>query len=255
MIAKIRTTSGWQTRNQCLSGHVALCLLGATLPGTTWAGPVDWGFGQSTGTQPPASWKAQFHPKVPKHTEFELISMGTGPSWLKITAAQSYGSWALDWTSQAQRLTDVSWEWRVDQHPTKADPKLKSGDDAAVKVCFFVSVDESEIPLGKRLAIKAARTFSGQNLPAATLCYLFTDAPYAQQGWFANPFTDRVRSRVLRAAAAQNTAFTETRSVEQDAREAFGVELPEGPVKILGVAVGGDSDNTQSQSLAYFRWK
>jgi hypothetical protein len=62
---------------------------------------------------------------------------------------------------------------------------------------------------------------------------------------------------VLRAQAGganQNAGvLSESRNIQSDVRKAFGTELPEGDVKLLGLAVGGDSDNTQSKSVGYVR--
>lgn len=218
-----------------------------------------WGkkVSSASDNKPPSPWKEQFHPDIKAHTEFELQASADGDSWLKITADKAYGSWVYSFGKQGAVVQDLTWQWRVEQHPVGANLRSKKGDDTAVKVCVFVAVDEAKISLTQRMALGAARALSGQDLPAATLCYVWS-APGEEVGKvFNNPYTDRVKNIVLRAQAADLSAnaspFTETRNIQDDARKAFGAELPQGAVKLLGLAVGGDSDNTKSRSVGYIR--
>lgn len=200
----------------------------------------------------PSPWTAQFHPKVKQHTEFKLAEWG-GQTVVRADANQSYGSMALVFPSPSA-LDSLQWSWAVLTHPTGANPRVKEGDDAAAKVCVFVAIDESRLPLGTRIKLGAARTLSGEALPAATLCYVWADEGQAVGAWFNNPYTDRVRNIVLRSApAVQGSALvTEQRDLQADARRAFSSELPEGAVKFLGLAFGADADNTQSRAVGVF---
>lgn len=207
--------------------------------------------------KPPPPWKEQFHPDIKAHTEFVLQASADGDSWLKMTADKAYGSWAYSFGKQGVVVQNLTWQWRVEQHPAGANLRIKNGDDTAVKVCVFVAVDEGKMGLAQRMALGAARTLSGQDLPAATLCYVWSALGEEVGKVFDNPYTDRVKNMVLRAQAADQSAnaspMTESRNIQDDARKAFGVELPQGPVRLLGLAVGGDSDNTKSRSVAYVR--
>lgn len=237
----------------CILGFLFLLSLSAGLHAAEPAG-LDWG--STTGTKPPAPWTAQFHPKIKTHTEFELQASPEGASWLQVSADKSYGSWVYVFPKDGLEVQELAWQWRVAQHPREANLRQKTGDDAAVKVCVFVAVDEQKIGLGNRIKLGAARTVSGEFLPAATLCYVWADvggqALLSQP--FANPFTDRVRNWVLRAQPAGDAALREKRNITEDVRLAFGAELPDdGRVRLLGIAVGGDADNTQSKSLAFVR--
>jgi hypothetical protein len=130
--------------------------------------------------------------------------------------------------------------------------QTKAGDDAGAKVCAFVQIDEGKLGLGTRLALAAARTVSGERLPAATLCYVW-GAPGEKVGQvFDNPYTDRVKNIVIRDEASAAELILETRNLQADARKAFGKELPEGPVMFIGFALGADSDNTKSKAKALF---
>lgn len=231
---------------------VLSCLLGACLGVYAGEAQNDLGlFKGKAGTEPPQGWSAQFHPDIPSHTDLRRVKKENGLI-LQVQSASGYGSWAYQFDS-ATPVEQLSWNWRVFEKPKSADLKTKTGDDAAIKLCVFVAIDESRLGLGTRLALGAARTLSGENLPAATLCYLWAGQPYKGQT-FANPYTDRVRNVILRDEPADGVWLNELRDVKADVIKAFGDELPmvnqQPEVRLLGLAIGGDADNTQSQSLA-----
>lgn len=198
----------------------------------------------------PSPWVAQYHPKIPQHTEFKLVQAG-GALALEAVANKAYGTLVHPFASPVV-LNTLSWEWQVLTHPTGADLKTKAGDDAGAKLCVFVQIDEGKLGLGTRLAMAAARTLSGENLPAATLCYVWGSPGERVGQVFDNPYTDRVRNMVLRDLPGSNALLSEQRDLQADARLAFGDELPKGAVRFTGLALGADSDNTGSTAKARF---
>lgn len=198
----------------------------------------------------PAPWKTQYHPDIAAHTEFKLQKQGD-KTVLLADADMAYGTLVHPF-EKPLALKTLSWEWQILTQPTKANLQTKAGDDAGAKLCAFIQVDESKIGLGTRLALAAARTVSGERLPAATLCYVW-GVPGEKVGQvFDNPYTDRVKNIVVRDTATASELIKENRDLQADARKAFGKELPDGPVMITGIALGADSDNTQSKAKALF---
>lgn len=232
-------------------GAIAVCMSASAVAQQLDTAALQWG--SATGASPPAPWQPQFHPKIKAHTQFELQAATDGPSWLRIKADKSYGSWVYSFKQPGHVVRKLSWQWRVEQHPEGANLQTKEGDDAAVKVCVFVVVDEQKLGLTQRMALGAARALSGEDLPAATLCYLWSNLGEPTGKAFDNPYTNRVRNLVLRSQAGGPAALTEVRNIQDDARAAFGDEVPKGEVRLLGIALGGDSDNTQSKSVGYIR--
>ena len=198
----------------------------------------------------PAPWKAQYHPDIPAHTEFKLFKQGE-KVLLQADADKAYGTLVHPF-SKSTELSNLSWEWQVLTHPTQANLQTKAGDDAGAKVCAFIQIDERKLRLGTRLALATARTLSGERLPAATLCYVWGTPAEKVGQLFNNPYTDRVKNIVLRNAATSTGPIAESRDLQADARNAFGPELPEGPVMFTGIALGADSDNTKSKAKALF---
>ncbi|HEX4879145.1 MAG TPA: DUF3047 domain-containing protein, partial [Limnobacter sp.] len=198
----------------------------------------------------PGAWKAQYHPDIAAHTRFSLVEKA-GVTLLQANANQSYGT-LVHAFAQPQVLSTMGWAWQVLEHPAQAKLQTKAGDDAGAKVCAFVQIDESRLSLGTRLALGAARTLSGEPLPAATLCYVWGSPGEPVGMVFNNPYTDRVKNMVLRDSSPGGGMVTESRDLQADARLAFGKELPDGPVRFTGIALGTDADNTKSKATALF---
>ncbi len=144
----------------------------------------------------------------------------------------------------------------MDQPLARADLATKTGDDAALKVCVMFDQPGADIPLLQRASLALARAATGQDMPSATLCYVW-DSRYPAGTHGANPYTARVRYIVLDGrGAAPCQWLTQRRQVADDFQQLFGGESPHTP-SVIAVAVGADSDNTQDKSLAYLshlRW-
>jgi Protein of unknown function (DUF3047) len=177
-----------------------------------------------------------------------------GEPVLQLVTDRSYGVLTHDWRGAAPG--QLQWRWQLVRGLPEADITRKAGDDAALKVCVFFDQPLADIPLLQRAALSLARSVTGQDLPSATLCYLW-DSRYPAGSSGANPYSGRVRYLVLDGRDSPTGQWvTQQRNVQQDFVRLFGTETARTP-PVLAVAVGADSDNTQGQSLAYLsqlRW-
>lgn len=211
-------------------------------------------FAGSSGSTLHPSWALSGLPdnKAPLST-FEAIILN-GESVLALRTQTSYGVLAHAWQGEAPEF--LSWRWRLEQPLVKADIKTKAGDDAALKVCVMLNQPLAAIPFLQRSVLALARSVSGQNLPSATLCYLW-DSRYPAGTRGPNPYSARVRYIVLNGAeSATGQWVTQHRNIAADFALLFGQESPALP-PVTAVAVGADSDNTQGSSLGYLaqlRW-
>ncbi len=187
-------------------------------------------------------------------TRFELADV-QGERALKVSTRASYGTWVHDLPkANPGRL---QWRWRLDQPLTggkgEADILTKAGDDAALKVCVMFDHPLERVPFVERTVLRIARSISGEDLPAATLCYVWDSVhPAGLQG--ANPYTQRVRFITLQGKGAPLGQWqTETRDLGADFAKLFADELPTGasvpPVR--AVLIGADSDNTGAESVGW----
>ena len=203
------------------------------------------------------AWRFVGFPK--KHadlpaTRFEAGRVD-GQAALKVVTASSYGTLVHD--QKDVPPARLQWRWRLDQPLTggKAPPDLltKAGDDAALKVCAMFDHPLDRVPFFERQALRIARGVSGDNLPAATVCYVW-DSTYPAQTQAANPYTRRVRFVTLQGMSAPLQRWvTESRDLARDFARLFADELPAGAEvpRITRILVGADSDNTGSRSTGW----
>ncbi len=186
-------------------------------------------------------------------SRFEPVMLD-GVSALKVSTDASYGVLSHAWQGAAP--THLSWRWRIEQPLASADLATKAGDDAALKVCVMFDQPTADIPFFQRTGLALAKSVTGQDLPNATLCYIW-DARYKEGTQGANPYTARVRYIVLGGpSAVPGQWVTQKRRVADDFQQLFGQESLHTP-PITAIALGADSDNTRGRSLAYIsalRW-
>lgn len=170
---------------------------------------------------------------------------------LRIEADRSYGNWVhpLPTVDLPARLR---WRWRVQQANAAVDLARKAGDDSPAKVCLSFDWPLERVPFLERQLLRLARSQTGQELPAATLCWVWGGAEAVGTA-LDNPYSRRVRVIVLRnAAQAGDTWYAEDRDVAADLRRSFGDELGASPLPaVTAVIVSGDADNTGARSLAH----
>lgn len=189
-------------------------------------------------------------------TRFELGDV-QGERALKVSTQASYGTWVHD-LPQADP-GQLQWRWRLDEPLSGgngvADILTKAGDDAALKVCVMFDHPLDRVPFVERTVLRIARSVSGEDLPAATLCYVWDSVhPAGLQG--ANPYSQRVRFVTLQGQGAALAQWqTETRDVAADFAQLFANELPTGAAvpKVRAVLIGADSDNTGAQSVGWIK--
>lgn len=195
-------------------------------------------------------WKVVGLPKQSKpFTQFAAVRVGDRAA-VRIEAKSSYGNLVYDVPAGATPPKTLRWSWRVDTGIPTADLKQKSGDDTPAKVCLSFDIPEEQLSFGERQKLRIARGVTGQDLPSATLCYLW-DATLPVGTLMDNAFSRRIRQIVLRSGSDGLGQWRdEKRDVAADFKRAFGDESPT-LAPLLAVIVGGDSDNTASNSLSY----
>jgi hypothetical protein len=206
------------------------------------------------GLAPHPAWQLSGLPdnKAPRSV-FETLTLN-GEAVLALRTQASYGVLTHAWQGPAPE--SLSWRWRLEQPLGQADIKTKSGDDAALKVCVMLDQPLADIPFLQRSVLALARSVSGQNLPSATLCYLW-DSRYPAGTTGPNPYSARVRYIVLNGAeSATGQWVSQRRNIAADFALLFGRESRKLPA-LTAIAVGADSDNTLGSSLGYvaeLRW-
>jgi hypothetical protein len=203
-----------------------------------------------TGNAPAPPWREALLPKqtLPK-TRFEIVDLD-GLRALRIESPASYGNLVHAVAPPTAAARRLSWQWRLDRPVEGAALQNKAGDDAAVKVCVMFDHALEALPFAERQQMRLARLLSGEDLPAATLCYVW-DPMQAADSVLPNAYTRRMRWFVLQGRGSPLGEWrSEQRDLRADFLRAFGDEARELP-RIVAVLVGADADNSGGHGLAH----
>jgi hypothetical protein len=223
----------------------AALLAAAAQPAAAGPGPVSRA---RPGAPRPAGGRPRTLPRVAA-PEVALVD-DAGVTVLRSRAAAAAGTLTHDLDADPAARPTLSWRWKVDRVLARANLAEKGGDDFAARVYVFFDVPVEALPLGARVKAVLARAVWGEKLPTAAICYVWdTRHEPGTSAW--NPYTDRVRTVVLRSASPGAWA-EESRDLAADFRAAFGAQWS-GPVpRVTGIAVGNDTDQTGESATAWF---
>ena len=203
---------------------------------------------QGGAVQPP--WHVVGLPQQTKPLTLFSAETVQGREAVRVQASGSYGNLVHDWPAAAEVPKRLLWSWRLQQANADADLSKKTGDDTPVKVCLSFQMPIAQVPFVERQLLLLARSRTNQDLPAATLCWVWA-AGEAKGALIDNVFSRRVRYLVLRNQQDALGAWVdESRDIAADFHRAFGDESPELP-PLGAVIVGGDADNTGAHSVAH----
>jgi Protein of unknown function (DUF3047) len=199
--------------------------------------------------QPSPPWRLEALPRQTKPvTRFSIVDVD-GKRALRVQADESYGNLVhpLNGVAPASKLR---WRWRVDALPVGANLHTKAGDDVALKVCVLFDEPLENVPFVERQILRVARAAAEQDLPAATVCYVW-DVALPRGSTLHNAFTHRLRYIVLQSGTEHRRQWVEERrDIGEDFMSLFGDEVKVLP-PVIGVAVGADADNTHGHTLGF----
>lgn len=218
-----------------------------------WAQSSLTPFSKATDDKPPAPWRARGLPKGRAAlAPFDIVTLD-GTKVLRLHTEKTYGTVVHDVNNVAPTLNStLKWRWRLDEPVTNANLRVKAGDDAALKVCVLFDMSTDGLTFSDRMVLGIARTIFGEDLPAATLCYVW-DVTLPAGTLLNNAHTKRIRYWVLDGKGSEDslgTWKTHERHIAQDFIKAFGHESKEVP-PVAAIVAGADSDSTKSTSLGY----
>lgn len=147
-----------------------------------------------------------------------------------------------------QELGFVHFSWKVPELLRHADVSVPEHDDSPVRILLTFEGDRSTFSVKNALLSELASLLLGEPLPYATLVYVWSNQQ-PLESVIHSQRTDRVRSVVVESGGQH---LNQWRNYERDIRADFKKAFGEAPGALLRVAIMTDSDNTQSQTAAWY---
>lgn len=229
--------------------RLALCapLLLASLPAPAQGGKPGLVLSErKPGGALPADWKNLPVAEGKARTEYELVDDG-GTTVLRAQANGSASALMHAGDVDLARTPVVAWRWKAEAAIPGADNRDGAREDAPARLVFFFDGDTSKLSLGDRAAIQLARTVAGEELPYATLMYVWSTSA-APGTVIPNPHTGRVQMIVVSGAGDAGKWQDLRRNVARDYERVF--HEPPGPLKAYGIMT--DTDNTHASARAWY---
>lgn len=230
--------------------HIGLCLsLGLAGCAYHAGSPVG-----SAVTSPPAHWTARDMAawqavKLPgkQATEF-VVQQQSSRVVLEANAQSSSSMLRQKLRVTPDKLGNLQFSWQVPALISAADVGRRESDDSPARLVLAFDGDRSTFSAQNALMNELSMALMGEPMPYATLMYIWCNKrPVGTV--VVNPRTDRIRKLVVASGPNQlNQWLYFDRDIRSDFQLAFG----EAPGTLLGIGVMTDSDNTQSNAMAWY---
>jgi hypothetical protein len=201
----------------------------------------------SAGEELPSGWRPWGVNRFKRPTEYRLVR-DDGRTVIRASASSSASGLVhpLDLEPSVYRL--LHWHWKVDQLIAKADNTQKHTEDSPVRMVVSFEGDMEKLDFGDRMFFDQVKAFTGQQLPYATLMYIWENR-VPKNTVIPNRHTSRIKMIVAESGREKLGAWWEqTRDIYEDYRRAFGEE----PGRITSIGIMTDTDNTGENVHAFY---
>lgn len=185
--------------------------------------------------------------KLKRDTRYSLVQED-GRTVLRAVADRSASAYVASIQPPASVPTSLSWRWKTDALVPGADNRERSKEDAPLRVMLAFDGNLSTLPEAEQRRFSLAKGISGQELPFATLMYIWSDH-VAPETIIASTHTSQVKMLVVASGTAGLGQWQSVRrNVAADYKRAYGAE----PGPVLSVSVMTDTDNTGEKAVGEY---
>jgi len=195
----------------------------------------------------PNGWREWTISRFKKSTEYKLVDT-EGRTAVKARADSSASGLVHRLDLDPRQYPLLSWQWKVEDLIKTADNTTKHLEDSPVRVVVSFDGDVETLPLDDRMFFDNVRLLTRQQLPYATLMYIWENRA-ARDTVLPNLHTSRIKMIVAESGREKVGQWQDiTRNVYEDYQRAFGAE----PGRITAIAVMTDTDNTGENAHAWY---
>ena len=142
----------------------------------------------------------------------------------------------------------LQWEWKALSAIPEADNAERYHDDAPLRILVAFDGNKSKLPLKEKMNFEMASLISGQEMPYATLMYIWSGKSPVDT-IINNAHTSRIKMIVVDSGWDNLGAWHKhQRDLAADYKRAYG----EAPGEVIGIALLTDTDNTKSETRAIY---
>jgi hypothetical protein len=142
----------------------------------------------------------------------------------------------------------LQWEWKAVGAIPQADNADSQHDDAPLRILVAFDGNKSKLPLKEKLTFEMASLISGQEMPYATVMYIWS-GQNSVNTVLNNAHTSRVKMIVVDSGW---DGLGEWRKHERDLAADYKLVYGEAPGNVIGIALLTDTDNTKSETRALY---
>jgi len=195
----------------------------------------------------PDGWRRWTLSKFKKPTKYKLVA-DDGRTVVKAYADASASGLVHRLNVDPREFPLLSWQWKTTDLIKTADNRAKHLEDSPVRVVVTFAGDMDKLGFDDRMFYDNIRVLTGQQLPYATLMYIWENRVPVDTV-LPNLHTTRIKMIVAESGREKVGLWQDMlRNVQEDYRRAFGEE----PGRITSVAVMTDTDNTGENVHAYY---
>ena len=204
--------------------------------------------GAPAGAEWPGGWQVWTLARFKKPTSYDLIHKD-GATVVEARADNSASGMLHPLDNLDPRMfRELAWRWKIEDLIKNQDNTKSATEDSPVRLVIRFDGDKSKLDFGERLFAGQVKAVTGQELPYATLMYIWGRGS-PRETVISSRFTERIKMIV--ADSGPDNAGT-WQSVRRDVYEDFKRAYGEEPGPITGIGIMTDTDNTGEKVRAWY---
>jgi len=195
----------------------------------------------------PSGWNFYRIAPFKKNTVYRLETY-QGKTVLSANSKTSASGLAVKLRPRQASNLWLQWEWKAINPISNADNADGYTDDAPLRILVAFDGNKSKLPLKEKMTFEMASLISGQEMPYATLMYIWSGKSPVDT-IISNAHTSRIKMIVVDSGWDNLGQWHKhQRDLAADYKRAYG----EAPGEVIGIALLTDTDNTKSETRAIY---